>query len=107
MISLRKKKKVVTRNQIMAVLAEHDRKIHEFGVRRLAVFGSAARDEMNEGSDIDILVDFRKKTFDNYIGLKFYLEKILGRKIDLVTRSALRKEMKPQIYRDLFYVQKA
>jgi len=51
----------------------------------LALFGSAARNKMRKSSDIDVLVQFDKTTWANYIGLKFYLEDLLGREVDLIT----------------------
>ena len=56
-------------------------------IRRLSVFGSALRDDFREDSDVDILVEFEagKATFDNFLGLVEYLERLLGKKIDLLT----------------------
>ncbi|WP_366636442.1 nucleotidyltransferase domain-containing protein [Aquisalimonas sp.] len=52
-------------------------------------------------SDIDILVDFDgPATFDRYMGLKFFLEDLLGVRVDLVTRRALRDEVAPQVLQE-------
>jgi hypothetical protein len=76
-----------------------------FGVTSLSLFGSAARDEAREGSDIDILVEFdRPATFHNYFDLKFRLEELLCRPVDLVTDKALRAELRPRIERELIHV---
>jgi uncharacterized protein len=73
----------------------------KYGVKSLAVFGSVARGDDHEGSDVDILVTFEgPATFDNFFDLKFYLEDTLGRSIDLVTPKALRPEMRPRIERE-------
>jgi predicted nucleotidyltransferase len=69
-----------------------------FGVRDLAVFGSVARGEASDASDLDVLVDFvGKATFDGYMGLKLFLEDSLGVKVDLVTRAALKPRLRAWI----------
>ena len=72
-----------------------------FGVTRLALFGSTARDTANRESDIDILVAFDgPATSKRYFGVQFYLEDLLGRPVDLVTEKALRPELRPYIEQD-------
>lgn len=79
--------------------------VRQFGIRHLAVFGSIARDEAREDSDVDVLVEFEGgATFDKFMGLKIYLETLLETRIDLVTPSAIRPRMKPLIEKDLVYV---
>ena len=66
-----------------------------FGVVRLRLFGSVARDEATAASDVDLLVAFDgSTTYDRYFGLKFFLEDLLGCPIDLVTETALRPELR-------------
>ena len=73
----------------------------DFGIRRLAVFGSTARDEASPGSDLDVLVDFEgRATFDSFMGLKLYLQDQLGCRVDLVTRAALKPRMRPIVERE-------
>jgi len=73
-----------------------------FSIQRLAVFGSAARDQLTDGSDIDILVVFQgTATFDAFMDLKFYLEDLLQRPVDLVTDKALRPEVRRAIEEEL------
>lgn len=92
----------MTRDAIMKLLAEHTPEIRErFGVTRLRLFGSVARDEAPESSDLDILVEFDgKPVLDNYFGLIFYLEDLLGREIDLVIESDLRPAFRPYVEAD-------
>lgn len=72
-----------------------------FGVTRLALFGSSARDEARESSDIDIVVAFDgSATSKKYFGVQFLLEDQLGCSVDLVTEEALRPELKPFIERE-------
>jgi hypothetical protein len=69
-----------------------------FGVNRLALFGSTARDTATDKSDIDILVSFNgPASANNYFGVQFYLEDLFGCHVDLVTEKALRVELKPYI----------
>jgi len=69
-----------------------------FGVTRLALFGSIARDTATSGSDIDVLVAFDgPATSKRYFGVQFYLEDLLGCPVDLVTEKALRPELRPYI----------
>lgn len=76
-----------------------------FGVRSLAVFGSAARGELGPDSDVDVLVEFQgASTFDRYMGLKFYLEDLLDRPVDLVTPNALRPELASAVEREGVHV---
>jgi len=68
-------------------LRKNKEKIRSFGVKRIGIFGSAVRDETFEESDIDVVVEFEKgkATFKNVGGLIEFLEKLFGRKIDLLT----------------------
>ena len=76
-----------------------------FGAKYISVFGSAARDELNEASDIDVLVEFDGlPTFDNYMGLKFFLQDLFKRRVDLVTRDSIKPRMRQIIERDLIRV---
>jgi uncharacterized protein len=79
--------------------------LSRFGARHLALFGSAARDELREGSDIDVLVEFDgPPTFDGFTGLKAYLEGILGSKVDLATEAMIKPRLRQHIERDLLRV---
>ena len=71
----------------------------------LALFGSAARDEMRPDSDVDVLVDFDgPATFDGYFELKDYLEGLLCRPVDLVTDKGLKPGARQYVERDLVRV---
>ncbi len=72
------------------------------GVASLALFGSAARSGMAMASDIDMLVEFAgPATFDGYMDLKFFLEDLLGRRVDLVTEKALKPGLRSRIAGEL------
>ncbi len=74
-----------------------------FSVRSIGLFGSLARNEGDSDSDVDILVDFVKPTFDHYMDLKFYLEKLFGSPVDLVVADSVKPRLKPAIQRDVIY----
>lgn len=79
--------------------------IEQFGVKRLTLFGSTARDEANDNSDVDILVSFDgPATSSRYFGVQFLLEDSLGCAIDLVTEKALRPELRPFVEQDAIHV---
>jgi predicted nucleotidyltransferase len=61
------------------------------------------RDSATEGSDLDVLVEFSEKTLDNYFGLKFFLEDLFGRKVDLVIAEAVKPRLKPYILAEVEY----
>jgi len=76
-----------------------------YGVTRLALFGSTARDAASSDSDIDILVAFDgPATSERYFGVQFYLEDLLGSPVDLVTEKALRPELRPFIEKEAVHV---
>ena len=77
----------------------------KYGVKSLGVFGSMARGDDREDSDVDILVTFEgPATFDDFMGLKLDLEDLLGRRVDLGTPGTLRPEMRAEVERDLIHV---
>lgn len=79
----------------MAVLCE------QYGVTDLILFGSFARDQATETSDLDLLVRFDgPATSRAYFGVQFYLEDLFGRRVDLVTDKALRPEFRPYVERE-------
>ncbi|MCK5226256.1 MAG: nucleotidyltransferase family protein [Planctomycetes bacterium] len=94
------------REEILTKFAGQQEQIQKtFSVRRLSLFGSAARDEMADKSDVDILVEFEKKaTFDAFMDLKFYLEDLLGITVDLVTDNALRPQIRKAIKGEIINV---
>lgn len=90
----------------MQLLSSHKAELQSrFGVRDLAVFGSVARNEARDDSDVDVLVDFNgPPTFNGYFDLLFFLEGLFGRKVDLVTQDAVRPRLRPYIEKDAVHV---
>lgn len=94
---------------ILAKIEENMAKIKGFGVKNIGLFGSFARGEQTDHSDIDILVEFHndQKTFDNFMDLKFFLEDMLGRKVDLVILEAVKPDLKSSINGSVRYAKGA
>ena len=89
------------RDEALRIIAEHRDGIAEFGVTSLSIFGSVARDEAGPNSDVDVLVEFGVPVgYFELIRLGNYLEKLLGRRVDLATMGALRSTMKDQILKE-------
>lgn len=87
--------------KLLELLGNHRDEIRTFGVHSLSLFGSVARDEAREDSDVDILVEFlRPVGLFEFVRLQMYLEELLGRKVDLVTVEALRPEMRDEILQE-------
>ena len=74
-----------------------------FNVEEIGIFGSYARNEAVEESDIDILVKFKKPIGWEFIDLKDFLEQVLGKQVDLVTEKALKPQMRDTILREVIY----
>ena len=79
--------------------------MERYGVTRLALFGSTARNDARSASDVDILVAFDgPATSERYFGVQFYLEDLFGCSVDLVTDKALRQELRPFIEQESVHV---
>ena len=90
----------------LALLRQHEPELkRRFGVGKIGIFGSFARGEERADSDVDVLVTFRQgcKSFDNFMGVKFYLEDIFRRNVDLVTDAALKPLIRDPILQDVVY----
>lgn len=93
------------RDEVLRILAEHRTALNSFGIKLLGIFGSVARDEAKPDSDVDILVEFEGSvTFDRYMDVKFYLEDLLGRRVDLVSRRALKPVIRAIVEQEAIYV---
>jgi predicted nucleotidyltransferase len=94
------------REEVLQILKEHLLELHEqFAVKSLALFGSVARNEATENSDIDLLVEFQIPVgFDGYMNLKCYLEDLFSQPIDLIMKNALKNWTKSTIEKEIIYV---
>ncbi len=92
-----------SRDEALRILSEHKRTLSErFGVLDVALFGSTARDEAGEGSDVDILAQFDENPEDRHpFAAQTYLEDVFGCKVDLVEDRNLRAEYRPYVEEDI------
>jgi hypothetical protein len=95
-----------TRQEIFEILSQHFAQMRsEYGVQKLGVFGSVVNDEQTEISDVDILVEFSRAIgMVKFLQLENNLQKLLGTKVDLVTRNALKKHIGRQILQEVQFV---
>ena len=98
------------KEKIISRIKQNMPQIKSFGVKRIGIFGSCARDEIGKDSDIDIVVEFEKgkATFKNVAGLIDFLEELLEREIDLLTPEGIEnirlKSVKERILKEIEYV---
>lgn len=95
---------MLARESIMSELRKRRKELaSRFGVKRIGLFGSYVRGEAVEASDIDFLVEFDTPTFDHYMDLKFFLEKLFGVSVDLVSSDAVKPRLQTYVDRDITY----
>ena len=101
-----KRTRVKTLRDVQKVLQAHKEELSKkYGVKRIGVFGSYSRGEQREDSDVDILVEFERPVgFIEFIRLQEYLESLLGVKVDLVTKGALKRRIKERVLHEVKYV---
>jgi len=90
---------------ILSVVRSHRADLRRLGVRRLGLFGSAARDEATDDSDLDFLVEFHRKTFDGYMEVKELLERLFQRPVDLVIAEAVKPQLRDRILQEAVYAE--
>jgi len=96
---------MMTRENIINKLKELKPALsEEYSVKSIGLFGSFSDDTFNEESDIDILVELERPIGWKFFSLELYLENIFGRKIDLVTKNALKEQLKEQILNQVQYI---
>ncbi len=90
------------RDEVLESLRAHKQVLAErFGVTSISLYGSVARNQATETSDIDILVEFvSPPNFKNYFGTQEFLEDALGRTVDMASIEEIRKEIQPYIIKD-------
>jgi len=89
----------VTREEVQRRLSTARAELDELGVRTLDLFGSVARGEANEASDVDLLVEFvRPVGLFHFFRVQRRLEEILGRTVDLVMRDAVKPQLRERIF---------
>ncbi len=94
----------MTQHKALDILNSHRQELKELGVKSIAVFGSAVRGEARPESDIDVLVEFETPVgILAFLRLQHRLEELLGRRVDLVTPAALKRQLRDQILKEAVY----
>jgi predicted nucleotidyltransferase len=96
---------ISTKKELIDLIISNSQRLKKYGVLRIGLFGSFARNEPTSSSDIDLLVEFEsdKKTFDNFIELAYFLEDATDRGIDIVTPESLSPYIGPHILSEVEY----
>lgn len=76
----------------------------DYSVKEIGVFGSFSQNNFSDESDVDILVEFERPIGWKFFTLELYLQQVLGRKVDLVTKNALKKQVRESILSQVIYV---
>lgn len=87
----------MTRDDILATIRANEARLRELSVRELALFGSFVRGDAADDSDIDFLVEFDEKMFDNYIDTKHLLKTLFGRRVDLGSKANIKPRLRERI----------
>lgn len=96
---------MLTKEEILKRLREHKTELQrKFPLKSLALFGSYARNEQTDTSDIDVLVEFSEPVGFEFIDLIEELERLFNRKIDLVSKKGIKSHYLPYIEDDAIYV---
>lgn len=97
---------IESKQQIFDLLNRHQADIASYGAARIGLFGSYVRNQQEETSDIDLLVEFQegKKTFKNLVHLSYYLQDLLKHKVQLVTWLGLADFVKREVVKEIEYV---
>lgn len=95
--------KNTTQNLLQKITAMRPELYERFTVKRIGFFGSCARNDESSESDVDIVVELAEPTFDNYMDLKFRLEDVFQRPVDLVIADTVKPRLKPIIEKEVIY----
>ncbi len=87
------------RDEALRIISEHEEALRAYGIASLSLFGSVARDEAGPESDVDLLVEFDGRPIGMFafLRLRGYLEDILGRSVDLVSKDAIKWQLRERI----------
>ncbi len=94
---------VSSKKELVNLLLANQTSIKDFGVQKLGLFGSFVRNEVEESSDVDLLVELPKerKTMKNFLGLIYFLEEITGRRVEVLTPQSLSPFIGPHILKSV------
>jgi hypothetical protein len=96
----------MNREELLGILRKNEQQLKSQGVKLLGVFGSFARNEQTDKSDVDLIVEFEagKKSYKRFIELTYFLEDKLNRKVELLTEQSVSKRVMDEIQKDIKYV---
>jgi predicted nucleotidyltransferase len=99
-------RKTLNKESLLELIISNRHKIRLYGVKKLGLFGSFSHNKQNEQSDVDLLVDFEpeKETYRNFINLSYFMEELIGRKVEIVTSNGLSPYIGPKILKEVEYV---
>jgi predicted nucleotidyltransferase len=82
---MKKQKKRLTKDEILDAIRKHRDILLKYKVREIGLFGSFVRGEQEDGSDIDLIVDFEEPSIENLMGLSSFLENLFGKRVEILT----------------------
>jgi hypothetical protein len=95
----------LSREDVLEALRRQGPELRRLGASRIGLFGSVARGEAITSSDLDFVVELQPKSFDNYMGVKLFLEDLFGRRVDLVMTEAIKPRLRPRILAETVYAE--
>lgn len=95
----------MTRKNAFRTLEENRKQLRRLGVEKIALYGSVARDEAAPQSDVDVLVELADAflTLEGYMDLCFYLEELIGRRVDVTTFRSIKPHMRDRVLAEAVY----
>jgi hypothetical protein len=104
---MKKKRKALTKDEILDAIRKHRDILLKYKVREIGLFGSFVRGEQEDRSDIDLIVDFGEPSIENFMGLSSFLEKLFGKKVEILTPAGVESirinHVKEEIKRSIVY----
>jgi len=96
---------ILNAETVLQTLRQQPNLFEQYHIKTLALFGSTARNQATEHSDLDFLVEFvGASTFDGYMNLNFFLEDLFNKSVDLVTQKSIKSIIRDQVLREAIYV---
>ncbi|MDB9312089.1 nucleotidyltransferase family protein [Spirulina sp. CS-785/01] len=96
---------IIDQKTVLSTLKNHSEDLQNLGVKSLSLFGSTARNEATPDSDLDFLVEFNAElTFKRYMKLKFFLEDLFNKNVDLVIKTDLKPQIRESVIKESIYV---
>lgn len=95
----------LTPDRILDILKEHKTQLQALGVRSLGLFGSFLQGTIHAASDLDFLLDMQRPSFSDYMAVKFFLEDLFGRPVDLALAESLKPRLREHILSEVLYAE--